>query len=276
MTINATSTERPLRIGAVAYLNTVPLIDCLSDLLPSAELVLDHPSRLADNLAAGRLDVALVPSIELARHPEWSIVSTACIAARGPVLSVKVLFRRSPAEVRSLALDEGSRTSAVLAQILLADMHGVHPTLDVLPVDASPSDAESDAVLVIGDRAIRSPDGDFVETWDLGDRWCRWTELPFVFAIWAARPGVDPSLLEPALESARDAGRRNLERIAARQSAAMNLPQDLVLAYLRDHLHFHLGPGERRGLSLFFRRASALDMIPYSTKLRFDDRPVKH
>lgn len=275
MAIDATSKERPTRIGAVSYLNTAPLIDALPKLLPMDEIVLDHPSRLADELAAGRLDAALVPCIELARHPEWAIVSTACIAARGPVLSVKLLFRTPPSQVTTLALDEGSRTSAVLAQVLLADLHGVHPRLKELPVDATPSDVTADAVLVIGDRAIRSPDDEFVEVWDLGDRWQRWKELPFVFAVWAARPGVDVLQLEQALEAARDAGCRDIDRIAAARSAAMSLPYELVHAYFSQHLHYHLGPRERRGLTLYFRRAAALGLIPQHSPLMFDDRPVK-
>jgi chorismate dehydratase len=212
-------------------------------------------------LAAGRLDVALVPSIELARHPEWSIVSSACIGSRGQVLSVKLLFRRPPAVIRSLALDEGSRTSAVLAQILLADIHGLRPRLELLPVGASPADAATDAVLVIGDRAIRSPETEFIGAWDLGDRWARWTELPFVFAMWAARPGVDLAALDAALDAARDLGCRQIDAIAREQAAAMGLPDELVLAYLRDHLNFRLDAGERRGMDLFFRRAKALHLI---------------
>lgn len=269
------SVAASVRVGAVSYLNTVPLVRGLRELVPGATLSFDHPSRLADDLAAGRLDVALAPVIELARHPEWSIVSDACIAARGPVLSVKVLFRKPSAEVRSLALDEGSRTSAVLAQILLADIHGARPRLDVLPIGASPEESAADAVLVIGDRAIRSPGDGFVDVWDLGERWRSWTELPFVFAVWAARPGVDVAELESALEAARDEGRRDVESIAAERAAAMTLPYEFVLTYLRDHLHFWLGAAERRGLNLYLRRAAALGLIP-ETQLNFDDRAVKH
>jgi chorismate dehydratase len=267
MSIEASPADQALRIGAVTYLNTAPLVRGLAELAPNATLSFDHPSRLADNLAAGSLDVALVPCIELARHPEWSILSNACIGARGPVLSVQVLFRRPPAEVRSLALDEGSRTSAVLAQILLADIHGVRPRLETLAVGASPADCGADAVLVIGDRAIYASREGFIESWDLGDRWLRWTELPFVFAVWAARPGVDGAALEPALEAARDQGCKELETIAIERSASMGLPYDLVLTYLRDHLHFRLGPGERRGLDLYFRRAVALGLIPHAPKI---------
>jgi chorismate dehydratase len=91
-------------------LNTRPLVWRFEDLAPQAQLVLDVPSRLADSLADGSLDVALIPSIELFGNPSYNIVSDACIACRGPVLSVK-LFSRVPLDaIRTLALDEGSRT----------------------------------------------------------------------------------------------------------------------------------------------------------------------
>lgn len=231
---------RPLRIGAVTYLNTVPLVRGLREELTNAELLFDYPSRLADELAAGRLDVALAPCIEMARHPEWSIVSNACIGCRGPVLSVKVLFRRPPAEVKTLALDEGSRTSAVLAQILLADRFGVRPKLQPLPLASSPLDSTADAVLVIGDRAIRPLEGDFCESWDLGEEWVQSTGLPFVFAVWTARPGVDLGDVESHLNAARDRGLQELESIATEQAAGMDLPRPLVLQYLRDNLNFYL------------------------------------
>src|SRR5580658_9748527 len=89
------STGRTVRVGAVAYLNSKPLVEGLADLLPEAELSLDYPSRLAEDLEAGQLDVALVPSIEVLRHPEYEIVSDACVATRGPVMSVK-LYSRVP------------------------------------------------------------------------------------------------------------------------------------------------------------------------------------
>ena len=95
-------TQQRVRVGAVNYLNTKPLIYDLRRLAPQAELILDLPSRLADGLSAGRFDVALIPSIELFADPSYTIVSDACIACRGPVLSVK-LFSRVPADrIRSL------------------------------------------------------------------------------------------------------------------------------------------------------------------------------
>jgi chorismate dehydratase len=268
--------DQPLRIGAVTYLNTVPLVRGLPELLPDAKLSFDHPSRLADDLATGRLDVALAPCVELAGHSEWTIVSNACIGCRGPVLSVKLLFRKAPAQVKSLALDEGSRTSAVLGQILLADGWGVRPRLQMLPLGVSPFESDADAVLVIGDRAIRTPSLGFCEVWDLGEEWVRTTSLPFVFAMWVARPGVDLSVIEPALEAARDRGQRELDMISNEQAIALQLPHNLVLNYLQDNLNFNFEASERQGLELFFRRAAELALISKNFQLRFNDCPVEH
>ncbi len=257
--INHTSTgDRPLRIGAVNYLNSKPLVYGLERLLPEAKLVYDLPSRLADALAVGVLDIALVPSIELARHSEWQTVSDACIACHGPVLSVKLMFRVAPHRVGSLALDEGSRTSAVLAQILLQQIHGVRPQLEFLPIGAEPENTTADAVLVIGDRAIRCESQAYVEEWDLGERWCRWAELPFVFAMWAARAGVEAEPVVEALAAARDEGCLHLTEIAQVEADAMRLPRDLVSDYLCRNLHFQLGADERKGLEYFFERAARL------------------
>lgn len=265
-----------MRIGAVSYLNTKPLIWGLQDLLPEATLVLDLPSRLADRLATGELDVALAPSIELALHPEWTIISSACIGSRGPVLSVKLMFRKPPGSVETLALDEGSRTSCALAQILLDEQYGVRPRLISLPMGAAVDQVDADAVLVIGDRAIRAAAGEWAEIWDLGDRWRQWAKLPFVFAMWAARPGVDLLEVEDALNGARDAGCEHIDAIADEESRALNLPRELVATYLRDHLNFHFDTAEQRGLVRFFDRAATLGLIPKAPELDFDDRPSLH
>ena len=242
-----------LRIGAVSYLNTKPLVYGLEQLLPSAELVYDLPSHLADDLAEGRLDVALIPTVEYFQDPSYQVVSDACIACRGPVLSVSLLSRCPRAEIRSLALDEGSRTSVALVQILLREQYGLTPSLLPLPIGSAAQDVDADAVLVIGDRAIDVEQDGFVEAWDLGDEWCRWSGLPFVFAMWTARGGlqIDLEPLQEALETARDAGLANLESIAREEAGTLGLNQQQCLEYLRDNLHFSLGEKEREGLELF-------------------------
>jgi chorismate dehydratase len=258
---------RKFHIGAVSYLNTKPLIYGLDRLAPEAELVLDYPSRLADDLARGRLDVALIPSIEYFQDPAYTVVSDACIACRGPVLSVKLFGRKPVEQIRSLALDAGSRTSCALVRILLAQQYGLSPELEPLPVEASFDDTQADAVLLIGDRAMHSPAGKFAFVWDLGDQWCRWSKLPFVFAMWTARAGADLGGLESALAAARDEGLAHLDEIASREAAALGLTGPQCLAYLRDNLYFYLGPGEQRGLELFYTHAVELGLAPAGVDL---------
>ena len=263
--------NRRVRVGAVNYLNTKPLIYGLEERAPQVELVLDYPSRLADWLAAAELDMALIPSIEFFREPGYSIVSDACIACRGPVLSVK-LFSRVPIEkICTLALDEGSRTSVALVRILLKQRFGVEPQLVGLPVGEGLDESQSDAVLLIGDRAIHSPRGQFMAVWDLGDQWCRWAELPFVFAMWTARAGAELGGLEDALAESRDEGLAHLDEIAEVESAKLGLTRPQCLAYLRDNLHFYLGTREQRGLELFYNKAAEIGLAPAGVEIGFGD-----
>jgi chorismate dehydratase len=262
--------SRQIQVGAVEYLNTAPLIYNFREFAPEADLMLDVPSRLADRLAEGRLDVALIPSIEFFQNPGYSIVSDACIGCRGPVMSVKLFSRKTAAEIRRLALDEGSRTSAALVRILLKERFGLSPELEPLPIGASLEDTSADAVLLIGDRAINSPPGRFAEVWDLGDEWWRWAKLPFVFAMWVARPGFEPGTLERAFRRSRDAGIAHLEEIAKREAAGKGLTVPQCLAYLRDNLYFYLGPRERRGLALFYERTVEMGLAPAGVDLGID------
>jgi len=260
-------TRQPeIRIGAVSYLNTKPLVYGLTERLPRAEISYEVPSRLADRLASGELDVALIPSVEFFQHPEYEIVSDACIGCRGPVWSVK-LFSRVPADsIRTLALDEGSRTSVALARILLKERFGLSPELISLPMAGwKPAPLEADAMLLIGDRAIHAPPGQWSFVWDLGEEWNRWAELPFVFAMWTARPGLPPALLaevDTAFRAARDDGLAHLPEIAEREAALIGLTARECLSYLRDNLYFYLGQREQAGLDLFYRHAAALGLAP--------------
>ena len=257
-----------VRIGAVQYLNTRPLIYGLS-----GKLDFDLPSRLADRLAAGELDVALIPSIELfrglsAQQNAYRIVSKSCIACRGPVMSVRLFFRTRPERTRRLAVDEGSRTSVALTRILLHERFGLAPELETLPLQANAAATDADAVLLIGDRAIAPTGGGFQAVWDLGDEWYRWTGLPFVFAVWAARPGFASQGLADRLDAARERGRANLAAIAAAEAGPHHLTVPQCLDYLQDNLHYDLGDAERRGLQLFQEKATRLNLAPAGCSLR--------
>lgn len=251
-----------MKVGAVSYLNTKPLVYNLPASGSGGDLVFDLPSRLADRLAAGELDVALIPSIEFFQNPNYTIISDACIGCRGPVFSVKLFSRKPIREIKTLALDEGSRTSAALIQILLKERHSVSPQLLPLPIGSPWEDSPADAILVIGDRAMHPPASEFVEIWDLGDVWCRWAELPFVFAMWVARPGLDTAELAARLSLARDQGLAHLQQIAAAEAPRYGLTYDQCLTYLRDNLHFYLHRRELAGLRTYYQHAVRLGLAP--------------
>lgn len=208
--------------------------------------------------------MALVPIVELFKGRGHVVVSDACIACHGPVRSVKLLFRTPPEAVRSLALDEGSRTSATLARILLANRFGVRPSVRPLRIGSRVESDDADAVLIIGDRALGPPRGRLAEVWDLGEEWVSWTGLPFVFAVWAARRAFVESIatespfqasrlpeLASLLSGARDRGVGRLEAIAAGEAASHGLSVEDCLAYLRDNLHYRLEEKERQAIRLF-------------------------
>jgi chorismate dehydratase len=211
----------------------------------------------------------MIPSIEYARIPGCTVVSDACIACDGPVRSVK-LFGRVPVEdVHSLALDEGSRTSAALAQILLKERFGVAPRLLKLPIGATLDQLPADAVLLIGDRGITSIGGVFEFVWDLGEEWSRWTGLPFVFSLWVARPGVDLRGLTKTLARARDLGLARLTEIARCEAPTVGIPEADCLAYLRDNLEYRFGRRQQQGLERFFALAARMKLAPPDVKLNF-------
>jgi len=263
----------PLRIGAVRYLNARPLTYRLSELAPEAELVLDVPSRLADALRAGRLDVGLIPSVEYFRAGCYSIVPGIAIAARGPVRSVKLYSRCALDEIGTLALDVGSRTSAALAQIWLARAYGVRPDVEPLPLGVPPEATTADAVLAIGDRGMfPAPAGVFRHEVDLAEAWLELTGLPFVFAIWAVAPDVDLGAVEAAFHQAKREGLAAVHAIARQATVELGLPFEDCLRYLTCNICYDLTEPELRGLNLFYRWARELELVPDGVELKFYDR----
>jgi chorismate dehydratase len=258
----------PVRIGAVNYLNTKPLIHDLERLAPDARLTLEVPSKLADQLAAGELDVALIPVVEYFRAGSYSIVPGLAITSHGPVLSVTLFSRRPWAQIRSVAIDVGSRTSAALVQILLRKRHGVTPTLQPLPLEADPESVGTDAVLLIGDRAMRACLPGFEFAFDLGREWHDWMGLPFVYAFWAVRAGADLGDVALAMHQAKTRGYSAVGRIAAREAPGLGLDAGFCRRYLQTIIGFDLGPRELAGLQQYYRLASELGLAPNGREVR--------
>lgn len=260
-----------VRLGAVSYLNSRPLVEDLAELLPHASIRLDYPSRLADSLAENDLDVALIPSIEYFRRPGYEIVSDACVAARGEVMSVKLYCRVHPGKIQRIALDEGSRTSATLSKVILAEKYGAFPESEPLSMESMTTASSADAVLLIGDRAMHAPEESFVEVMDLGRMWYEWTGLPFVFAMWVAHQNADKTGVAEALNEARDRGLANVEHIAAAEAPKLNISHRVAMDYLTKNLHYKMTSAERSGLQLFHDLASQHNLVDQNANLVFAD-----
>ena len=239
-----------LAIGSVPYANARPLLVGL-DGDPGIRLVLEPPSRLARHLAAGELDAALVPSIVVLRDPRRVIVPAGCIASRGPVASVSLFCRRPLGPGALVWLDESSLTSVGLVRILLDGPLGAPGArFEPCPPSTDPRDAAADAVLLIGDPCLVL-DRRHLEEIDLGAVWTRWTGLPFVWAVWAARDAAAAVVVAPVLEAARRRGIASMAEVVRAEAARLRIPEESMRRYLTHHIRHDLGEEERRGLERF-------------------------
>ncbi|MCS7314020.1 MAG: menaquinone biosynthesis protein [Bryobacterales bacterium] len=250
-----------LRVCAVSYLNTVPLVWGMLHGRQRSLFELDFalPAECADRVATGRADVGIVPSAELERL-DLEVLPGAGIACRGAIRSILLLSKTEPDRVRTLAVDRSSRTSVVLARVVLAERYGARPRLTPMPPDLDAMLAEADAALIIGDAALRlDPERLPYRALDLGKEWVELTGLPMVFAVWAARREVfSPGLAEPFLDSCRF-GRDHLEDIVRLEAGGRGIPESLAREYLGERVVHELGDLEYRGLEEFLGRARRLD-----------------
>lgn len=260
----------PLRIGIVDYLNSWPLAwGFLSGRIEEGfEPSYHPPARIAEMLAEGELDVGLVPSIEVQRIPDLTVVRGLCVAATHEVQSVLLVASRPVEEIRSVALDENSRTSAALVDIVLADGYGIEAETTTSTPDVERMLAEADAALLIGDPALEV-DRTRYRVLDLAAEWRRLTDRPFVFAVWAARSEIASSELTAALEGSLDIGIEEMDGIIARAVEELGLPEDVVERYLLRHLRYAMGPAELEGLEEFYRRAERRGAIARVRPLDF-------
>ena len=263
-----------IRVGAVSYLNARPLCDQLVALDSGVDLYLDYPSVLATMLQRGEIDAGLIPSVEYLRGCalglDYRVVPGVAIATRGPVRSVKLLSRVPFEEIRTLALDQGSRTSQVLAQVWLAERFQVRPgRLELLGIGASPLESRADAVLLIGDRAMTVRDESFLNVVDLGQAWNELTGLPFVFAFWVLRPGVDSARLIDLFQHSRDEGLSRARQLADQAAQTMGFDAEYCHEYLTQNLSYDLDASEIAGFRLFAEKAAALGLAPEGVRLVF-------
>jgi len=257
----------PVRIGPVSYLNTRPLVHGLMNGMGRERVTLheDIPSSLADRLARGDLDVALLPAIELARIPDLTVTPGLAIGSLGRCLSVLLIARKPLDEVRSVALDPESRTSNALTRVLFEEHWGGSPTFTPGTGDLETDLAVHEAAVRIGDKALFLPVPEGATAHDLGEAWTEHTGLPFVFAVWAARPGILDRPLYELLHASKRAGDRALIEVARTYEWRGETHPDLSYDYLSRHMRYRLGGPEVAGLTRFLHSAAAHGIAPDAT-----------
>ena len=268
---------RRLRISAISYLNTAPLMWDFEHGPAGREFEISYtvPSLCAKALAEGAADIGIIPAAAYAQIPGLQVLPDVAIASRRAVRSI-LLVSQIPVElVRTVALDTSSMTSVALTKIFFEKWMGGGRTFTSMEPDIEKMLNECDAGLLIGDPALQV-DRQRYHTVDLAEEWIRYTGKPFVFAFWAVRGDAlreaDPALdLAAVFRDSRDHGLRpeNLELIAREWMPRVGLSEADVLSYLAENIHYRLDPGCIEGLQLFYRYAADLEVLPRAPELCF-------
>ncbi len=279
-----------MRLGRIGYINCFPIYGAIDrGIVPvDAELVTGTPSELNGLLAAGELDVSVISAVEYARDAEsYVLLPDLAVSCDGPVRSVALFSNRPAPELQdeTVLVSASSRTSAYLLELLCKDVWKVTPHFVQARTEAADLDALTDlpheAVLVIGDAALLLAAREVYQyRYDLGDEWKRWTGLPFVFAVWAARRGKGDRgkgkrdgfetrgrRIHESLIASRSWGLDHLPELTKAAAAQTGLATDVCRTYLSG-LDYDLGYHHLEGLTSFFRRLSARGLVPEGT-LRF-------
>ena len=262
--------DTPIRIAAVSYLNTAPLIEGL-DACADLEVETLVPSRIVDRLTRtgpDRADIGLVSVIDAARTgDDLALLSCGMIGCEGETLTVRLSSSVEPSEITRLHADSDSHTSTVLAQVILSERYGVRP--EVVAFDARQNTSEwPETVLLIGDKVVsnetlatRAP----IQI-DLGSAWHELTGLPFVYALWMCRRSeMDDPRIQGAAALLDRQRRRNLARldsIVTARGEAKGWPDALARRYVGELLRYDVGERERKAVATFLTKAAALGLAP--------------
>lgn len=253
--------SRPI-VAAVSYLNTVPLVWGALRGAQRAEMRVEFhlPSICADLVRQKKADIGILPVIEIARQG-LEVFPGACIASDGPVRSILLISKVPFSQIKTLSCDHGSRTSVMLARVILREMHGAQPLL--LPPAAPELETmlqSADAALIIGDPALAIEPTDLPYAWvDLGEQWRKLTGLPMVFAAWAGASGWITPRLEKAFTGSLASGMANLDIIVAEESKERGFSENLIRDYLTRNIVFNLGSREFEGMQTFLNYAAELE-----------------
>lgn len=258
----------PTRLGAVSYLNARPLVYELEK-DPLFAVRFDIPSRCAELLEAGETDLGLIPAFEHGRL-HYVAVPDIAIASDGPVESVALFTRKPIRDVRRLALDTSSRTSANLVRLLCAAWFKIDPTFVPAAPDLATMLQDADAALVIGDPGLFiDPDAFGVTKIDLGATWKEMTGLPFVWACWSGRPGAADAQVCQRLLETRERGKAAANRIGELHAPGDPAKAAFVARYLRETIQYDLSGDYVRGLKTYYEMLAHYRLLPHNPELTF-------
>jgi chorismate dehydratase len=272
---------RKLRISAISYLNTAPLMWDFEHGEAGSHFEISYtiPSACARALAEGTADIGIIPAAAYTQIPGLQILPDVAIASRRAVRSILLVSKVPVEQIQTVALDTSSMTSVALAKIVLRWKGGEREYAPMAP-DLEKMLNAHDAGLLIGDPALQV-DRTRYHTLDLAEEWIRMTGKPFVFAFWAVRGDAlseaDPSLdLAAVFRASRDLGLEsaNLSRIVNEWSAKLQLSAGEVRSYLTQNIHYLLDPECIDGLQAFYGYASEIGALPSAPALHFLE-PVK-
>ena len=268
-----------LRISAISYLNTAPLMWDFEHGEAGRDFDISYtlPSSCARSLAEGTADIGIIPAAAYAEIPGLQILPDVAIASRRAVRSILLVSRVPIDKVRSVAMDTSSMTSVALTKILFEKWMGGGRTYASMAPDIDKMLAEHDAGLLIGDPALKI-DRRRYQTLDLAEEWIRHTGKPFVFAFWAVRKDglkdAGPSLDLPGVfQQSRDHGLEpsSLDQIAREWASRLDMSESDVRSYLTQNIHYQLDTGCLEGLRLFYRYAAEIGALPAPPELQFVD-----
>jgi chorismate dehydratase len=262
--------ERLPRVAASSYLNSAPLIwsfvrGSMKELVTFTDPV---PAKCADLLAQNDVDVALVPVIEYQRIPDIRLVPGVCVGSKEKVRSVVLVTRTDDLKnVRSVALDDSSRTSATLIRIIFKEFIGRDPSWRIATPNLAQMLAENDGALIIGDPGMTfSRDG--YQVWDLATLWRQHTGLGFVFAMWMIRDDASAEAQNLDFISARDEGLSSLTEIVNHYEKRLSLSREAIVEYLTENISFTPDAAMKAGLQVYFELAHKHGLIDAVRPLR--------
>ncbi|MGV7220957.1 MAG: menaquinone biosynthesis protein [Nitrospinales bacterium] len=248
--------QKTLRFGFHDFLNAQPILQPLQRNAPEAglKMILDVPSVLARELESGNLDLAMIPSIEYLRHHDsYKLLPGISIASRGPVDTVLFITKVPVVEIKTLALDERSRTSATLLRLLYGKDFSSEVVFRQSPPDPAQMLEDNDAALIIGDQALKLNVSDKTVTiLDLSEEWFKRTGKTFVHAVIAIAPevAIDQNIID-VIQKSKLEGLANLKEISIMQGEQLGLDAGVCKNYLSDKIRYNLDDEEMDGLLHF-------------------------